>query len=153
MLAIDCLIHCPHIIRSNFSLKRVKRSLNLWPTFKRVFTDEWNRLIGRKVVLVVFKRRKPERLNGAVGRVGSDHVNLMSIERSVEQAEVHSTRRGGEFQPVGLTQAGQAIRALLKFISDSQAPLGRVWRGLAQCGQMEGARVFATNDHGKSIFE
>ena len=45
---------------------------------------------------VVSKRSEAHCLDGAVGGVGGDHVNLVSVERAIEQTEVHGTWRGGE---------------------------------------------------------
>ena len=136
MLAVDGFVHGAHIVGGDFASERVESGLYLRPAPERFGAHQRDGLVGREVVLVVFKRSESECLDGAVSGVGGDHVNLMSIERAIEQAEVHGAGRGGEFQPVGGAQTGKPVGALFEFISDAEAPQRRVrpaWLRVDRC--------------------
>jgi hypothetical protein len=77
----------------------------------------------------------------------------MGVERAIEQAEVHGAGRGGELEAVGGAEAGQAVGALLEFVADAETPLGRVFCGLAEGGEVQAAGVVAANDHGEGVFK
>ena len=82
-----------------------------------------------------------------------DHIDLVGVEGTIEQAEIHDAWRPSESEAIGLGQSRKAVRALFKFISDSEAPLRRVLRGLAQRGQVQPARIVAANHHGECVFK
>jgi len=77
----------------------------------------------------------------------------MGVESTVEQAEVHGARGCGELEAVGCGETGQAVGALLKLVAHAETPIGRVLRGLGECGEVQAAGVIATNDHGEGVFK
>src|ERR1019366_7985846 len=104
-------------------------------------------------MLIVLETGEPEGLDGAVGGVSGDHIDLMGVEGTIEQAEIHDAWRARESEAIGLAQARKTVGALFKFIADSKAPLRRVLCGLAECGQVQAARIIAANHHRERVFK
>ena len=51
MLAVDGLIHGPHIVRGDFSCKGVESVRDLRPALQRLIAHQRDCLVGREVVL------------------------------------------------------------------------------------------------------
>jgi len=77
----------------------------------------------------------------------------MGVESTVEQAEVHGARGCGELEAVGCGETGQAVGALLKLVAHAETPIGRVLRGLGECGEVQRRASSPTNDHGEGVFK
>ena len=153
MLSVDGLVHSAHVVRADFAGKGVEGGRDLRPATERIIAHQRDCIVWREVMTIILERNKAERLDRPVGGVGRDHVDLARIECAVEQAEVHGARRSVEMQIVSGAQPGQAVGALLEFVSNAEAPLRRVGRGLAECGEMKALRVVSADDHGEGIFE
>ena len=80
---------------------------NLRPAPKSVITHKRDGLVGREVMAIVLERNEAQGLDRPIGRVGCNHVDLVRVERAVEQAEIHGARRPIEMQIV----CGCSVRA------------------------------------------
>ena len=101
MVSVDGFVHRAHVFGGDFPSECIEGGLDLRPALERLVAHQRNRLVGREIVAIVVEDGEPERLDGAVGGVGGDHVHLVRVERAVEQAQVHGARRLGEFEAVG----------------------------------------------------
>src|SRR5579863_29238 len=77
----------------------------------------------------------------------------MRFERAIQQAEVHNPRRAREFQAVGFHKTVEAVRAFHKFVSESRAPCGRVFRSLRNRANAIFARVCSANHDRETVIE
>ena len=84
MLSIDRFIHRPHIIGADASRKRSERILDLRPSLQRLFAEQGDRLVRRKIMPIVIQHRQPKGLNGAVCRVARNHIHLVRIQRTIQ---------------------------------------------------------------------
>src|SRR5438309_8350401 len=110
-------------------------------------------LIRRKEVAVVLQDNHSEGDDEAVGGIAGDHIDLMFLECSVEQAQIHDARRGGELQSIGARQARVTVGAFHEFVTKTGAPSGSVSDEVRDGAQFEFLRVFIANHNGKRIVE
>jgi hypothetical protein len=153
VLAVDGLVHGAHVVGGDASGESVEGELDLRPAAEGFVADEWNGLVGREVVPVVVENGEVEGLDGTVCSVGGDHVDLMVIEGAIEEAEIHRSRRASEVEAVGGAETGEAVGALLEFVTDTETHLPGEFCGLAECGDVKALSVVAADDHGEGIVE
>jgi len=67
VLAVDRLVHRAHVVGGDFSGEGIEGGPDLRPALEGFVAHQRDGLVGREIVLVVFKRRKPEGLNGSIG--------------------------------------------------------------------------------------
>src|SRR5579872_328481 len=77
VLAVHGIDQVAHIVVGNFPGKLTESIANLRMLGEHVFANDGNRLVGRKVMAVVFKDEEVKRGDQAVGGVARDEVNLV----------------------------------------------------------------------------
>src|ERR1700678_4114408 len=105
MLAVNGFIHGAHVFSGDLAGERIERILNLRPALQRVLPYQWNGLVRRKIMAIIFESPESEGLNRPVRRVAGNHVYLMRIERAIEQPQVHRSRGRCKLESIGLAQA------------------------------------------------
>ena len=145
VLAVDGLVHAAHVGGGDAASQGVEGELDFWRAAQRFLADEGDGLVRREVMAVVLQNRKIKLLNGTVGGVAGDHVDLIGPDGAVEQAEVHGAGRAGEAETVGCGKAGQAVGALLELVAHAETPLGGVGGGLAEGGEVQAASICAAS--------
>ena len=123
------------------------------PAAEGFVAHEGHGLVGREVMAVIIENREMKGLNGTVGGVGGDHVDLVRVESAVEETEVHGARVSIEAEAVGGFEAVKTVGTLLEFVTDTETHLRREGRGLAEGSDMEALGVVRANDHGERVVE
>src|SRR5579863_10128515 len=76
VLTVNGFVHGAHVVGGDVSGEGVEGRLDLRPAAERVVADERHGLVGREVVAVVLKDGEVKGLDGAVGGIGGNHVDL-----------------------------------------------------------------------------
>ncbi len=93
MLRIHRLIHRPHRIGIHLARQRRRRRSNPRPAPQSRIPHQRNSLVRRKIVPVIRQHRQTKFANLPVGRIGRDHVYLMTF--SARYSRPRSMVRGG----------------------------------------------------------
>src|ERR1700683_1194467 len=88
-----------------------------------LLADHSDRLVGRKIVAVIFENEEIQRRNQAVGSIARSYINLAIFQCGREQAQIHNAGWGGKVQTIGRGQSSIAIGTLHELVAESRSPL------------------------------
>ena len=114
-----------------------KHCAKLRKLFERGLANDGDRIVGRKIVAVVFEDNQMQRIDDAIGGIARDDVDFVVLQRAVNQPEVHHAGLLGEMQAVTFAPASEAVGAFEKFEAHADAPLGSEWNDVG--GALQGA--------------
>lgn len=153
MLRVHGVIEAANVGSGEFSGEIGERGPELRKFGERGLANDGDSVIRRKIMEIVLKSDKTERIDLAVGGIAGDDIDLMIEKRAVDEAEIHGSGGSGEMQIVAVGEAGVAVGPLLEFVSDTGTPFGRDGNKVGKAAQVEIIGVVGTDDHGESIFE
>src|SRR5271155_2817014 len=90
---------------------------------ERLLPDHRYRLVGRKIVAVIFKDEKIEDGNQSVGGIARGEINLMIFQRWCEQTQIHDAGRCRKVKAVGRSQSRVSVRTLHELVAKTGSPL------------------------------
>ena len=153
LAGVDFGIELAHFLGGDFVGEIAEGGAELREFFEGVAADDWNGVVGRKVVFVVDQRDEVEGVDEAVGGIAGDDVDFIVDEGAVDEAEVHDAGRRGEMQAVKLAPATEAVGALEEFVAEAGAHFGSEGNNVGCVAEIEALGVFAADHHGESILE
>jgi hypothetical protein len=153
VLRIDGVVEAAHVGGGEFASEIGKGGAELGESFESGAANDGNRVIGRKVMAIVFKGDQAKRINQAVGGIAGDDVHLMLDEGAVDEAEVHDAGPPGEMEGVTFAPAAETVGALEEFVADPDAPLGSERRDIGNGVEVEIFGVAAADDHSECVCE
>ena len=118
-----------------------------------VRADDEGRLVRREEMAVVLEDDDVEDREEAVRRVRGHHVDVLRLERLVEEPEVHRPRAPREREGVRLLQARQAVGPVQELVADAEPPARRPPGRRAQRRDPGRARVLAADHHRERVVE
>ena len=105
-------------------------------------------------MLVVVENGSIARGEQPVSRISRDDVHLFVEQRSIQQTQIHDSRRRSKVQAIRRSESGNPFRGrYAEFVAETCAPLRRISRRLRNRANLKSARVFAANHDCKCIVE
>src|SRR6266705_2276277 len=123
--SIDRVIQVAHVGGGEFAGEISEGGAELREAGESGLANDWDCVVGRKVVAVVGEGDKAEGVDEAVRGIAGDNIDLMIEEGAVDEAEVHHVGLPGEVEAVQTAQGAEAVGALEEFVADAGAPLRR----------------------------
>ncbi|CAM2160435.1 hypothetical protein PT2222_80020 [Paraburkholderia tropica] len=104
------LVHVLHHVVVERRRERVELRRELRIVLERLFAHDRHGVVRREEMLVVFERHDAEALHAAIGRVDEADLQLVVVQRRVDEARVHLLHlRTLEVHAVGFEQRLQAV--------------------------------------------
>src|SRR5579872_4988995 len=100
LLGIDGVVHLAHFRVGNLPAQYVQSAAQLLVVAKSATPKNGDGLVRREKMAVILQDDHSEGGDEPVRGTAGDHIHLMFLERSVEQAEIHDAGGGGELQSV-----------------------------------------------------
>src|ERR1700761_6192806 len=86
MLSVYRFVHGLHLLGGDFTRQTGERASQLRPAIERLLAHQRNRLVRRKIMLVILQHRQMKSLDRTVGGIARNHIDLMSIQSPVEKS-------------------------------------------------------------------
>ena len=153
MLGVDGVVEAADVGGGEFAGEIGEGGAELGKLHECGLADDGDSIVGREVVAVVGEGDEAKGVDEAVRRVAGDDVDLMIDESTIDQAEVHDSRRFGEMEIVACYEAGEAVGTLDEFVADAGAPFGGDGSEVGNFLDMKFLRVVAADDDGERVFE
>ena len=92
MLCVHGVVHLLHLLIGDLPAKISQRTGNFRMPLQCLLANDWDSLIRREVMTIIFERHEIKSGNKTVGGIASGEVDLAILQRPRQQPQIHDSR-------------------------------------------------------------
>src|SRR5207253_2865989 len=145
VLPLDGVVHLQHLLIGDFSRQFRQCLAHFRMARDRGLSNHGDCLVWREIIAIILEHEKIEGGNEPVSRIAGNQIDLLFLQRAIQQPEIHNARRLGKAKAVGGGQAFVTVRTLHELVPKSRSPMRRVSGRLRNCLQMQATSILSSD--------